>query len=59
MIVGSADATVTGGQAKTLKLELNSTGNQLLAKRHRLQTKVIVRDSGKVVARKVVTFHQG
>jgi hypothetical protein len=56
--VGSATARLIGGHTQTIRLGLNSKGKQLLAKRHRLETKLIVRQSGLVVARETVTFHR-
>lgn len=54
--VASAKAALAGGQAKTLRLELNAKGRRLLVRFHRLPSRLKVLASGKTVASRVVTF---
>lgn len=55
--VGQASATLTAGQANTVPITLNDTGQRLLAKRGSLETKLIVTQSPEVRITKIVTFH--
>jgi hypothetical protein len=55
--VGQGSATLTAGQSKTVTITVNATGQQLLAHRGSLQTKLIVTPRVGTVTRKVFTFH--
>ncbi len=55
--VGQASATIAAGQTKTVTVELNSTGQQLLKKRGRLQTTLTIAQSATPIAHKILTFH--
>ena len=54
--VGEATATLQGGQDRTAEITLNDMGRQLLAKRGRLQTRLVITQAGQSVAGKVLTF---
>ena len=54
--VASARALVASGQTVTVKIALNGTGRSLLAKRHRLATKLTVKLAGKTVATRTLHF---
>jgi hypothetical protein len=56
--VGRADVTLTNGQSMTVKLQLNRMGERLLKMRGGLQTKLVVVQSGNVVAHKIITFQR-
>ncbi len=56
VIVGRASASLASGQTKTVEVKLNEAGKRLLARRHSLQTKLLVTQSGELVARKIVWF---
>jgi hypothetical protein len=54
--VGRADATLANAESRTVKVDLNRTGRRLLQSRGRLQTKLIITESGHAIAHRVLTF---
>ena len=61
VVVGSTSVTLTGGQTRTVRISLNRTGKRLLARRHRLRTRlrvggVVSRAQTKQVSNQLITF---
>jgi hypothetical protein len=56
VVLGSVSVTLTGGQTKTVTISLNGAGKSLLAKRHTLKVTLTIKQSGKTVTTKTVTF---
>lgn len=54
--VASVNVTLAGGQTKTFQLGLDATGKRLLARFHRLPSRLAVLVSGETVTTRVVTF---
>jgi hypothetical protein len=56
VVLGTTTVTLTAGQSKTVRITLNGTGKQLLAKHHSLKVKLAITGSGKTVSGRTVTF---
>ena len=56
VVLGTTTVTLTTGQSKTVRITLNGTGKQLLAKHHSLKVKLAITGSGKTVSGRTVTF---
>jgi hypothetical protein len=54
--VGAAAVTIAGGQTATIRVSLNGAGRRLLRQRHRLTSRLLIRQGGRIVSRKTVTF---
>jgi hypothetical protein len=56
VVLGAVTAVVPAGRSTTLSFSLNATGRRLLIRRHRLQVKLTISQSGHIVLTRAITF---
>ena len=56
VVVGRAKVTIPSGDTKKVRIKLNSTGRQLLAKDHKLRVEFVITEGGHTVRTLTVTF---
>jgi hypothetical protein len=56
LVLGLTRTLIRAGQTRTVRVSLNGIGRSLLAKRRAVQTKLVVRQSGRAISTSIVHF---